>query len=149
MGCHGIIWILIAIWIDEDWMSELRRNFHRWVVWFFFLWEKVVIVKYKLLFLRSLYFTFLKYFRNSQSSAEGNIYSVTSWGTLILNEWCLDSDLFWKGQWKDSQFTFLILLVSDPITYWLFYIFLIISNSDFFHCRMFYVKYVCVICFKI
>lgn len=134
-GLPWFSWILTAIWTDEDWMSELRRNFHRGV-FFFFLWERV-LVKYELFFLRTIYFTFLKYFRNSWSSAEGNIYSVISWGTLILNEWFFVSDLFLKKTVERFSITFTILFVSDVITYWLFCSFLIISHSDFFTAECF------------
>lgn len=116
---------------------------------FFFLWEKVVIVKYKLLFLRTLYFTFLNYFRNSQSSAEGNIYSVTSWGTLTPEWLMLSFGSFLERTVERFSIYFLNFACKWPDHILAILHFLIISNSDFFHCRMFYVKYICVICFKI
>lgn len=94
MGCHGFHEFLLPFELMKTECQSLGGIFIE-EFFFFFLWERV-LVKYELFFLRTIYFTFLKYFRNSWSSAEGNIYSVISWGTLILNEWFFVSDLFLK-----------------------------------------------------
>lgn len=68
----------------------------------FFLLKEFIPVKYKLFFLRNVHFYFVVFW----SSTERNIHHFTTWGTWILNMWCLVSNLTLKGQWKDSQYIF-------------------------------------------
>lgn len=76
MGCHGFHEFLLPFELMKTECQSLGGIFIE-EFFFFLLWERV-LVKYELFFLRTIYFTFLKYFRNSWSSAEGNIYSVIS-----------------------------------------------------------------------
>lgn len=91
--------------------SELMKAEHQscrriFKEFFFFLWKEVIPVKYKLFFLRNIHFNFVKNFRNFWSSTERSIHPITSWGTRILNMWCLVSNPILKGQWRGSQYTF-------------------------------------------